>query len=175
MTWSQIHRGQDETERCNSMLGLPSLEDVAQAVKDSNEELLRKYALNVKRIQGCGELLLWLSFLPLAAVVAGMLGVYLPGRSDIISIFCLLVFPLAGFFLLNRAAWPARALKQWRKKNHAVLSARSSPRLGEKPGITRVGKSGDAMRIKEELEDLRKEFGERMDRLSAEVERLSAE
>lgn len=157
------------------MLGLPSLEEVAQAVRDFDAERLCRYDSKVKRIQRCGELLLWLAFLPLAAVVAGMFGVPLPGRLDIISIVCLLVFPLVGFFLLNRAAWPDRALKQWRKKSRAILSARSSPRLGEKAGITRVGKSGEAMRIKEELEDLRKEFGERMDKLSGELERLSAE
>jgi hypothetical protein len=157
------------------MLGLPSLEDVAQALKDSNEELLRKYDLNVKRIERWGELLLWLSFFPLAGVVAGMLGVSLPGRSDIFSIACLLLLPLVGFFLLNRAAWPARSLKQWRKKSHGVSWSRSSPRLAEKPDKTNVGKSGDAIRIKEELEDLRKDFGERIDRLSARLERLSAE
>jgi hypothetical protein len=157
------------------MLGLPSLEDVAQAVRDSDEERLCKYDSNVKCVQRCAELLLWLAILPLAAVIAGMLGVRLLGRLDIISIVCLLFFPLAGFFLLNRAAWPDRALKQWRKKSRLTLSARSASHLGEKSEITRVGKSGDALRIKEELEDLRKEFGERMDKLSGELERLSAE
>src|SRR5574341_1086825 len=100
MTWCQMLHGQDKREGWNPMLGLPSLEDVAKAIRDSNDELLRKYDLNVKRRQGWGELLLWLSFIPLAGVVAGMLGVSLPGRLDIISIASLLVLPLAGFFVL---------------------------------------------------------------------------
>lgn len=134
------------------MFGLPTLEEIALAKRESNEPLLLQLASRIHDVQKLGERLIQLGFIPLFVVVAGMIGVPLWAWVEIFAISALLLLPLSGFFLLNRAAWRARALKEWSKQKYptsaeSTLLNRKRDRVNAKFGEIQVY-LGEGTRVK---------------------------
>jgi hypothetical protein len=130
-------------------------------------------------VQRVGERLLQISFIPLLVVFLRMIGIPSPSWAeawiDIAAVSTLLACPLAGFFLLNRAGWPDRALKDWKKGKRMVSNPEENSVSSKEPKTARALGGAEVAVIRREVEGLRKELLERMEVLSVRLRKLSGD